>query len=35
MEGIVGDGGEVGVEYEDGVLVSMKRLVKDNMFRYI
>jgi len=35
MEGIVGDGGEAGVEYEDGVPVAMKRSVKSNMFRYI
>ncbi|KAK0644617.1 hypothetical protein B0T16DRAFT_289500, partial [Cercophora newfieldiana] len=35
MEGIGGDGGEAGVEYEDGVPVAMKRSVKSNMFRYI
>nr|OQO23129.1 hypothetical protein B0A51_10086 [Rachicladosporium sp. CCFEE 5018] len=35
MSGLSGDGGESGVEYEDGVPVSMKRSVKSNMFRYI
>ena len=35
MKGIAGDGGESGVEYEDGVPVSMKRSVRNNMFRYI
>ncbi|KAF9696118.1 hypothetical protein EKO04_006045 [Ascochyta lentis] len=30
-----GDGGASGVEYEDGQPVSMKRGVKNNMFRYI
>lgn len=35
MAGMSGDGGEAGVEYEDGVPVSMKRSVKNNMFRYI
>lgn len=35
MAGIAGDGGESGVEYEDGQPVSMKRSVKNNMFRYI
>lgn len=30
-----GDGGVSGVEYEDGKPVSMKRSVKNNMFRYI
>ncbi|KAK5661612.1 hypothetical protein OQA88_9712 [Cercophora sp. LCS_1] len=35
MEGLAGDGGESGVEYEDGQPVSMKRSVKNNMFRYI
>jgi hypothetical protein len=33
--GISGDGGEAGVEFEDGQPVSMKRSVKNNMFRYI
>ncbi|TKA25254.1 hypothetical protein B0A50_05952 [Salinomyces thailandicus] len=35
MQGLSGDGGEAGVEYEDGQPVSMKRSVKNNMFRYI
>ncbi|KAI8947530.1 hypothetical protein F4801DRAFT_507299 [Xylaria longipes] len=35
MSGIAGDGGEAGVEYEDGKPVAMKRSVKNNMFRYI
>jgi len=35
MEGIAGDGGASGVEYEDGKPVAMKRSVKNNMFRYI
>ncbi|KAK8090620.1 hypothetical protein PG994_000125 [Apiospora phragmitis] len=35
MSGISGDGGSAGVEYEDGQPVSMKRSVKNNMFRYI
>ncbi|KAI1419498.1 hypothetical protein F5Y12DRAFT_777550 [Xylaria sp. FL1777] len=35
MSAIAGDGGEAGVEYEDGKPVAMKRSVKDNMFRYI
>lgn len=35
MAGLVGDGGEAGVEYEDGQPVAMKRSVKANMFRYI
>ncbi|KAK6429133.1 hypothetical protein LTR95_014721 [Oleoguttula sp. CCFEE 5521] len=35
MSGLSGDGGESGVEYEDGVPVSMKRSVKSNMYRYI
>ena len=35
MSGLSGDGGEAGVEYEDGQPVAMKRSVKDNMFRYI
>ena len=35
MAAHAGDGGESGVEYEDGVPVSMKRSVKSNMFRYI
>ena len=35
MAGIAGDGGEAGIEYEDGQPVAMKRSVKNNMFRYI
>ncbi|KAI0009620.1 hypothetical protein F4779DRAFT_617389 [Xylariaceae sp. FL0662B] len=35
MSGIAGDGGEAGVEYENGEPVAMKRSVKNNMFRYI
>lgn len=35
MAGIAGDGGEAGIELEDGQPVSMKRSVKNNMFRYI
>ncbi|KAK6008188.1 hypothetical protein QM012_000091 [Aureobasidium pullulans] len=35
MAGHAGDGGDAGVEYEDGQPVSMKRSVKNNMFRYI
>ncbi|KAF2120582.1 hypothetical protein BDV96DRAFT_683032 [Lophiotrema nucula] len=35
MMGLSGDGGEAGVELEDGQPVSMKRSVRNNMFRYI
>ncbi|KAF1996847.1 hypothetical protein P154DRAFT_304643 [Amniculicola lignicola CBS 123094] len=35
MSGIAGDGGEAGVELEDGQPVAMKRSVRNNMFRYI
>ncbi|KAH7130576.1 hypothetical protein B0J11DRAFT_255035 [Dendryphion nanum] len=35
MKGIAGDGGESGVELEDGQPVALKRGVKNNMFRYI
>ncbi|KAK3995710.1 hypothetical protein QBC44DRAFT_319264 [Cladorrhinum sp. PSN332] len=35
MEGISGDGGASGVEYEDGKPADMKRSVRENMFRYI
>jgi len=35
MEGMSGDGGEAGLELEGGVAVSMKRSVRENMFRYI
>lgn len=35
MSGLSGDGGEAGIEYEDGKPVAMKRSVKNNIFRYI
>lgn len=35
MEGHAGDGGLAGAELEGGKAVSMKRGVRDNMFRYI
>ncbi|KAK5117230.1 hypothetical protein LTR62_005847 [Meristemomyces frigidus] len=35
LAGIAGDGGDAGLELEDGKPVSMKRSVKSNMFRYI
>lgn len=35
MSGLSGDGGESGIEYEDGQPVAMKRNVRNNMFRYI
>lgn len=35
LEDIAGEGGEAGVEYEDGRPVAMKRAVRENMFRYI
>ncbi|KAK3395082.1 hypothetical protein B0H63DRAFT_462639 [Podospora didyma] len=35
MEGLSGDGGASGIEYEDGKAVAMKRGVRENMFRYI
>jgi hypothetical protein len=35
MEALAGDGGEAGLELEDGKAVSMKRGVRENMFRYI
>ena len=35
MAGHAGDGGEAGIELEDGQPVAMKRSVKNNMFRYI
>ncbi|KAI1207591.1 uncharacterized protein F4807DRAFT_172099 [Annulohypoxylon truncatum] len=35
MSGLSGDGGEAGVEYENGQPVAMKRSVRENMFRYI
>jgi hypothetical protein len=33
--GMAGEGGESGVEYEDGKPVAMKRSVRENMLRYI
>jgi len=35
LEGISGDGGASGVEYENGKAEGLKRSVKSNMFRYI
>lgn len=35
MDGLAGDGGLAGAELEGGKAVSMKRGVRDNMFRYI
>jgi hypothetical protein len=35
LEGISGEGGAAGLEYENGKAVAMKRGVKDNMFRLI
>jgi hypothetical protein len=35
MQGLSGEGGEAGIEYEDGQPVAMKRSVRNNMFRYI
>lgn len=35
LEGISGDGGASGIEYEGGKAEGLKRGVKDNMFRYI
>ncbi|KAF2472091.1 uncharacterized protein BDR25DRAFT_18236 [Lindgomyces ingoldianus] len=35
MKGLAGDGGEAGVELEDGQPVALKRGVRNNMFRYI
>ncbi|OTB12282.1 hypothetical protein K445DRAFT_321267 [Daldinia sp. EC12] len=35
MSGLSGDGGEAGIEYENGKPVAMKRGVRENMFRYI
>ncbi|OCL14561.1 hypothetical protein AOQ84DRAFT_371169 [Glonium stellatum] len=35
MQNIAGDGGEAGIELEDGQPVAMKRSVRNNMFRYI
>ncbi|MCJ1322635.1 hypothetical protein MMC15_007984 [Xylographa vitiligo] len=35
LEDFSGEGGAAGMEFENGKAVSMKRGVKDNMFRYI
>jgi hypothetical protein len=35
LEEISGEGGASGVETEDGRPISMKRAVRNNMFRYI
>lgn len=35
LAGIDSEGGAAGVEYEDGQPASMKRSVRNNMFRYI
>ncbi|KZF23179.1 hypothetical protein L228DRAFT_281926 [Xylona heveae TC161] len=35
LEGRSGEGGSAGLEYEDGRPVSVKRSVRNNMFRYI
>ena len=35
LEGISGEGGELGLELEDGQPVAMKRGVRENMFRLI
>lgn len=35
LEGISGEGGEAGLELEDGKAVAMKRGVRENMFRLI
>jgi len=35
LDAISGEGGEAGVEYENGQPVAMKRAVKENMFRVI
>jgi hypothetical protein len=35
MSGLAGDGGEAGIELEGGQPVSMKRSVRENMFRYL
>lgn len=35
LEGISGEGGEAGLELEDGKPVAMKRGVRENMFRLI
>ena len=35
MQDLAGDGGDAGLELEDGKPVAMKRGVRENMFRYI
>jgi hypothetical protein len=35
LEGISGEGGAAGLEYENGKAVAMKRGVRENMFRLI
>ena len=35
LEGISGEGGTAGIEYEGGKAVGLKRGVKENMFRVI
>jgi len=35
LEGISGEGGSAGIEYEGGKSVGLKRGVKENMFRVI
>ena len=35
LEGVSGEGGTAGVEYEAGKAVGLKRGVKENMFRII
>lgn len=35
LEGISGEGGAAGLEYENGTAVAMKRGVRENMFRLI
>ena len=35
MEGISGEGGGAGIEYEGGKAVGLKRGVRENMFRVI
>ena len=35
LEEFSGEGGAAGMEFENGKAVSMKRGVRDNMFRYI
>jgi hypothetical protein len=35
LEGISGDGGSAGIEYEGGQAEGLKRGIKENMFRVI